>query len=219
MKSASITGFLGLALLAPLETAAAEAVKGPFAVEARGRFALADVDDADLSIPGLAIEIDSTVGGEAAFSYAPIDYVAVEMGLAVSRHRAHTTGVADVDLEAFGLVQPYLLAQLRLPLEDVLPDTPLDGLTLTVGGGVHYTRFATLGDDRIDYSDDVGPLFQVGVEQRLSSRWSAVIEYKRFFLDTEVATTSPTLDGTLKGDVSAIGFGLNYAFGFGSDAS
>ena len=86
-----------------------------------------------------------------------------------------------------------------------------------IGGGINWTLFFSQENSTditaVNYTNSVGPAFQVGLDMRVDDHWSLNIDIKKVFVQTDVtvnggAVNAPDVDL----DPWIFGFGFGYRF-------
>ncbi len=86
-----------------------------------------------------------------------------------------------------------------------------------IGGGINWTLFFSQEKSTditaVNYTNSVGPAFQVGLDMRVDDHWSLNIDIKKVFVQTDAtvnggAVNAPDVDL----DPWIFGFGFGYRF-------
>lgn len=144
-------------------------------------------------------------------SYFFTDHVAAELVLTSTKHDAKAVGTAlgTVDLGDVWLLPPVLTMQYHF--------APKSTISPYVGAGLNLTLFynadapgTTVTD--IDYSDNVGPALQAGVDFQINDDWMLNLDIKKVWLDTDVSINGGAIVGDVNIDpwIFGIGFGTKF---------
>ncbi len=204
-KTATIVALIGLLAVAP---AAAEAKSaGDILVRFRGLAFMPDVDGTTTELGG-SVGANDTFIPEVDFSYFITDNIALELIAAVTKHDMSLKS-PDLDLGDVWLLPPTLTLQYHF--------MPKAKFSPYIGAGINWTLFfneqKSTDITDIAYSNSVGPAFQVGLDMRVTDRWSLNIDLKKVFVQTDVTIN---FGGVNAKDVDLdpwiVGFGFGYTF-------
>lgn len=193
------------AFLALQPAAVAAKQKGDFLVRIRGVAFIPD--EGGTTSAGGSANVDNDFIPELDFTYFFTKNIAAELILATTRHSVKVDGVAN--LGSVRLLPPILSLQYHF-----MPDNKFSPY---IGVGLNYT--ITYAEDKsseitaVNYSNEFGYAFQVGVDYKLKGRYSLNFDVKKVFVDTDItvnggAITAPGIDL----DPWVIGFGVGYTF-------
>lgn len=208
---------LGLAALAPIPVVAKEA--GDIVVRFRAAAVIPDeggsANDGTTKIGG-DTSLDTDVVPELDFTYFFTKHIAAELILATTLHTASVvkTTLQSVDLGTVRLLPPTLTLQYHF-----LPD---ETFSPYIGAGVNYTIFydesGGIGNSAfavtdIDYSNNFGYAFQVGLDYKIDDKWHLNADLKKVFLNTDISVNK----GVVKVDDADVdpwifGIGVGYRF-------
>lgn len=193
------------AFLALQPAAVAAKQKGDFLVRIRGVAFIPD--EGGTTSAGGSANVDNDFIPELDFTYFFTKNIAAELILATTRHSVKVDGVAN--LGSVRLLPPILSLQYHF-----MPDNKFSPY---IGVGLNYT--ITYAEDKsseitaVNYSNEFGYAFQVGVDYKLKGRYSLNFDVKKVFVDTDITVnggdiTAPGIDL----DPWVIGFGVGYTF-------
>lgn len=200
--AAVVAAFVFLALQ-PAAVAAKQ--KGDFLV--RVRAAAFIPDESGTSNVGGSANLDNDFIPELDFTYFFTKNIAAELILATTRHSVTVDGVAH--LGSVRLLPPVLTLQYHF-----MPDNTFSPY---IGAGINYT--ITYAEDTsseisaIDYSNEFGYAFQVGVDYKLKGRYSLNFDIKKVFVDTDISVNNGAITAVdVDLDPWIISFGIGYTF-------
>ncbi len=197
-----LAAFVFLALQ-PAAVAAKQ--KGDLLVRLRG---VAFVpDEGGTTSAGGSANVDNAYIPELDFTYFFTKNIAAELILATTRHSVRVDGVAN--LGSVRLLPPVLSLQYHF-----MPDNKFSPY---IGVGINYT--ITYAEDKsseitaVNYSNEFGYAFQVGIDYKLQGPYSLNFDIKKVFVETDITVnggdiTAPGIDL----DPWVIGFGVGYTF-------
>ena len=207
-----LAGMVVLAALAVPAAAEDFAPKqaGDFKVRLR---AIAVIPDEDASISAIGGDIDASneIVPELDFTYFITDNIAVALIAATAQHEitAENTTLGDVDLGEVWLLPPTLSAQYHF-----MPDKRFSPY---LGVGVNYTVFYGEDDaggtvNAIEYDDSVGLSLQAGIDYAISGNWSANLDVKKVWINTDVSLNNGAINADVDLDPWIVGIGIGYRF-------
>lgn len=178
----------------------------------RGRIVAVVPDESStITVIGGEAEVDEAYMPELDISYFFTDNVAAELVLTSTKHAAQAVGTAlgTVDLGDVWLLPPVLTVQYHF--------APKATVSPYVGAGLNLTLFynaeapgATVTD--IDYSDNVGPALQAGVDFQINEDWMLNLDVKKVWLDTDISINGGAIMGDLNIDPWIFGIGVGTKF-------
>ncbi len=196
-------------------TAAAEEFKGKqagdFLIRARGIGLIPD-EDSSISVIGGSADASDEFTGELDFSYFVTDNVALELIAATTKHDVDVENSAlgaDVDLADVGVLPPTLTVQYHF--------MPSNRFSPYLGAGVNYTFFydeeaAGGAVNSVDFENSFGLALQAGLDVAIGGNWSANVDVKKIFLDTDVKINGGAINADVDLDPWVFGVGIGYRF-------
>lgn len=206
MRSLLARGALTAAFVSLPFTALA-ANDSPWMVRVRGLM-VAPAESASITPIGGNVEIDNSIVPEVDVSYFFAKNFAVELIAAVTPHDvSHTAGV---DLGGAWLLPPTLTLQYHFD-----PDGA--ALRPYVGVGINYTTFFGVDEPAglsISYDDSFGLALQAGIDIPFGNGWSANIDVKKIFINTDVTILGlgPVVRADVDIDPVIVGMGVGYRY-------
>lgn len=206
MKFAVACGALAAAFVS-LPLAASAANDGPWMVRVRGLL-VAPSESATITPIGGDVSIDRSVVPEVDVSYFFAKNWAVELIAAVTPHDVtHSTGV---DLGGAWLLPPTLTLQYHFD-----PDGA--AMRPYIGAGINYTTFFGIDEPAglsISYDDSFGLALQVGIDIPFGNGWSANIDVKKIYINTDVTILGlgPVVRADVDIDPIVVGMGVGYRY-------
>lgn len=195
------------AALVSLPFTALAANDSPWMVRVRGLM-VAPAESASITPIGGDVEIDNSIVPEVDVSYFFAKNFAVELIAAVTPHDvSHTAGV---DLGSAWLLPPTLTLQYHFD-----PDGA--ALRPYVGVGINYTTFFGVDEPAglsISYDDSFGLALQAGIDIPFGNGWSANIDVKKIFINTDVTILGlgPVVRADVDIDPVIVGMGVGYRY-------
>lgn len=206
MKSVIACGALAAAFVSfPLAASAAN--DSPWMVRARGLL-VAPSESATITPIGGDVSIDWSVVPEVDVSYFFAKHWAVELIAAVTPHDVtHSTGV---DLGGAWLLPPTLTLQYHFD-----PDGA--AMRPYIGAGINYTTFFGIDEPaglNISYDDSFGLALQAGIDIPFGNGWSANIDVKKIYINTDVTILGlgPVVRADVDIDPIVVGMGVGYRY-------
>lgn len=178
----------------------------------RGRVVAVVPDESStITVIGGEAAVDDAYMPELDISYFFTDNIATELVLTSTKHDAQAVGTAlgTVDLGDVWLLPPVLTLQYHF--------APKATVSPYVGAGLNLTLFynseapgTTVTD--IDYSDNVGPALQAGVDFQINDDWMLNLDIKKVWLDTDVSINGGAIMADVNIDpwIFGIGFGTRF---------
>ena len=174
----------------------------------RVRLAVVDPDESSSVKPiGGHTHISTAVTPEIDYTYFLTDRMAVEFVLGIIRHKLKIkdTRLGDLDAGHSTAIAPTISLQYHYPVTaNIIP---------YLGAGASYVYYIADNDDAdVDYTDDISPLLQAGIDWRVTGDWFANLDVKKSFVTT--VSTRPGSPLTTETDVDPWVFsaGIGYRF-------
>jgi outer membrane protein len=202
-----VAGSAFAASLVFLPFTAIAANDSPWMVRARGLL-VAPAESASISPIGGDVQIDNSFVPEVDVTYFFAKNFAVELIAAVTPHDvSHTAGV---DLGSAWLLPPTLTLQYHFD-----PDGA--ALRPYVGVGINYTTFFGVDEPAglsISYDDSFGLALQAGIDIPFGNGWSANIDVKKVYINTDVTILGlgPVVRADVDIDPVIFGMGVGYRY-------
>jgi len=183
---------------------------GDFLIRGRGIVVEPDAD-ADISVIGGDVDIETAVMPEVDFTYFVTDNIALELIAAVSPHDVDAVGTSlgDAPVGELLLLPPTLTLQYHYPVTKRFKPY--------VGAGINVTFF--IDEDAegplvtdIDADTAVAPAVQAGFDYQISGPWMLNLDVKKIFLDTDVSLNNGAITADVDIDPWIFGFGVGYRF-------
>lgn len=152
-----------------------------------------DVDVGDSYVPTLGI------------TYFVTDNVAVDLTLGTSRHQISAQGGAtDVEVHRTWVVPPVVTVQYHF--------NPEARFSPYVGAGINAMIFYG-GDDQngfsVDLDNGVGWALQAGADYAISGPWSANLDVKKVFFETDASINGGALRSSVQLDPWVVSLGIS----------
>lgn len=206
----------GVAALALAGTAQAQEFqpkeKGLLMLNVRATGVMTDADDPILTAAGAATGLNVNVKDDVmptiGLTYFLTDNVAVEVIAGTTRHeiRAEGPGV-DVEVHKTWVLPPVVSLQYHF--------APAAKVSPYVGAGVNYMIFYS-GEDQngfdVELDNGFGLALQVGVDVALQGPWSANLDVKKVFFETDANINNGALKSDVKLDPWVVSAGFGYKF-------
>jgi len=206
----------GVAALALAGTAQAQEFqpkeKGLLMLNVRATGVMTDADDPILTAAGAATGLNVNVKDDVmptiGLTYFLTDNVAVEVIAGTTRHeiRAEGPGV-DVEVHKTWVLPPVVSLQYHF--------APAAKVSPYVGAGVNYMIFYS-GEDQngfdVELDNGFGLALQAGVDVALQGPWSANLDVKKVFFDTDANINNGALKSDVKLDPWVVSAGFGYKF-------
>ncbi|UTP38697.1 outer membrane beta-barrel protein [Phenylobacterium sp. LH3H17] len=186
--------------------------KGHVILNTRLTSVSSDADDSIVTAAGAATGLHVDVGDDVmptvGIHYFFTDNVAVELVLGTTRHTIRAQGPAtDVVVHKTWVLPPIATVQYHF--------APAARVSPYVGAGLNYMLFYS-GDDKNGFSvkldDGVGYALQAGVDVAVQGAWSANLDVKKVFFETDAKINGGALKSKVKLDPWVISAGLGYRF-------
>ena len=206
----------GVAALALAGTAQAQEFqpkeKGLLMLNVRATGVMTDADDPILTAAGAATGLNVNVKDDVmptiGLTYFLTDNVAVEVIAGTTRHeiRAEGPGV-DVEVHKTWVLPPVVSLQYHF--------APAAKVSPYVGAGVNYMIFYS-GEDQngfdVELDNGFGLALQAGVDVALQGPWSANLDVKKVFFETDANINNGALKSDVKLDPWVVSAGFGYKF-------
>lgn len=184
--------------------------KGDLLVRLRGIGFLTDTSGTTDVLGGSARTSDAYVP-ELDFTYFFTKHIAAELILATTKHSVEVKGstAGDLDLGTVWALPPVLTLQYHF-----LPDGDFSPY---IGAGINYTIMYNPSVGRsatsVDYSNEIGYAFQVGLDYKLNDRWGINLDLKKVFVDTDIKVNGGAINANGTDlDPWVAGIGISYKF-------
>ena len=186
--------------------------KGSLIVTARMTGVLPQADDAIVTAAGADSGLKVDVGDDwmptLGFTYFVADHWAVEAILGATQHEVRAKGGAtDVAVHETWVLPPVVTLQYR-PLTE-------GRFSPYVGAGVNYMVFFDGKDQnnfKVKLDDGFGYALQAGVDVALQGPWSANLDVKKVFFETDASINGGALKSKVKLDPWVVSAGIGYKF-------
>lgn len=216
MSAMRLAGLVGAAALCLAGTAAAEEFqpkeKGLLMLNVRTTGVLTDADGAIRTAAGTDVGLKAKVGDDVmptiGLTYFLTDHLAVEAIAGTTQHEVKAVGPAtDVEVHKTWVLPPVVSLQYHF--------APQARISPYIGAGVNYMLFYS-GKDRngfkVDIDDGFGYALQAGVDVALKERWSANLDVKKVFFETDASINGGALKTKVKLDPWVVSAGVGYKF-------
>lgn len=186
--------------------------KGHLILNTRVTSVSSDADAAIVTAAGAATGLHVDVGDDVmptvGIHYFFTDNVAVELVLGTTRHTIRAQGPAtDVVVHKTWVLPPIATVQYHF--------APAARVSPYVGAGLNYMMFYS-GDDKNGFSvkldDGVGYALQAGVDVAVQGAWSANLDVKKVFFDTDAKVNGGALKSKVNLDPWVVSAGVGYRF-------
>lgn len=157
---------------------------------------------------GLRAEVDTDVMPTIGLSYFFTDNVAVEVIAGTTKHTVTAKGPAtDVKVKETWVLPPVVSLQYHF--------APTAKVSPYVGAGVNYMIFYN-GSDKNNFDLDIdngfGFALQAGVDVAVSGPWSANVDVKKVFFETDATDNRNGVKSKVKLDPWVVSAGFGYKF-------
>ncbi|WP_312161683.1 OmpW family outer membrane protein [Phenylobacterium sp.] len=215
MTTARLALVLGAAL-ACAGTAAAQDFqpkeKGLLMLNARVTGVLTDAEDTIYTAAGADTGLKAKVGDDVmptiGLTYFLTDHLAVEAIAGTTRHEVKAVGPGtDVKVHETWVLPPVVSLQYHF--------APQAKVSPYVGAGLNYMIFYGGEDEngfKVDVDDGFGYALQAGVDVAVSGPWSANLDIKKVFFETDASINGGALKTKVKLDPWVVSAGLGYRF-------
>lgn len=206
----------GVAALALAGTAQAQDFqpkeKGTILLNVRATTVSPDADGAILTAAGAAtglnVDVKDDLMPTIGLSYFLTDHVAVEIIAGTTNHQIKAKGPGtDVVVHETWVLPPVVTLQYHF--------APTAKVSPYVGAGINYMIFYS-GEDKNGFSVDVdngfGYALQAGVDVALSGKFSANVDVKKVFFETDASINNGALKSTVTLDPWVVSAGIGYKF-------
>lgn len=174
----------------------------------RLRIATVDPDESSTVKPiGGQTHVSTEVLPEVDFTYFLSDRWAVEAVIGIIRHKLkiQDTLLGDLDAGHSTAIAPTLMLQYHRDIAE--------GVTPYLGAGISYVYYIADNDDAdIDYTDDVSPVLQAGIDMAITPEWYANLDVKKAFVTTVSSRPGSPLVTETDVDPWVFSAGLGYRF-------
>lgn len=206
----------GVAALALAGTAQAQEFqpkeKGLLMLNVRATSISSDADDpiqtAAGAATGLNVDVKEDVMPTIGLSYFLTDNVAVEVIAGTTKHEIKAKGPGvDVAVHDTWVLPPIVSLQYHF--------APAARVSPYVGAGVNYMIFYS-GKDKngftVDLDNGFGLALQAGVDVAVQGAWSANLDVKKVFFETDANINNGALKSSVKLDPWVVSAGFGYKF-------
>lgn len=184
---------------------------GDFLIRARGIGLIPD-ESSSISVIGGEADASNEYVPELDISYFITDNIALELIAATTNHDVDVEGStlgADVDLADVGVLPPTLTVQYHF--------LPANRFSPYLGAGVNYTIFydeeaAGGAVTSVDFENSFGLALQAGFDVAIGGNWSANVDVKKIFLNTDVKINGGAINADVDLDPWVFGVGVGYRF-------
>ncbi|MDO8901894.1 MAG: OmpW family outer membrane protein [Phenylobacterium sp.] len=157
---------------------------------------------------GLRAEVNADVMPTIGLSYFFTDNLAVEVIAGTTKHTVTAKGPgADVKVKETWVLPPVVSLQYHF--------APAAKVSPYVGAGVNYMIFYSGSDKNgfdLDIDNGFGFALQAGVDVAVSGPWSANLDVKKVFFETDATDNRNGLKSTVKLDPWVVSAGFGYKF-------
>ncbi|RVU36534.1 OmpW family protein [Hwanghaeella grinnelliae] len=184
---------------------------GDILIRARGIGVVPD-ESSSISVIGGEAEASNEYVPELDISYFITDNIALELIAATTDHDVNVKGSAlgaDVDLADVSLLPPTLTVQYHF--------LPKNRFSPYLGAGLNYTFFydekaAGGAVSSVDFENGIGYALQAGLDIAIDGNWSANLDVKKVFLNTDVKVNGGAINADVDLDPWIFGVGIGYRF-------
>lgn len=206
----------GVAALALAGTAQAQDFKpkekGLVMLNVRATGVMTDADDPILTAAGAAtglnVDVKDDVMPTIGLSYFLTDNVAVEVIAGTTNHEVRAKGPGvDVTVHKTWVLPPVVSLQYHF--------NPAGKVSPYVGAGVNYMIFYSGEDENgfdVELDDGFGLALQAGVDVAIQGAWSANVDVKKVFFETDANINNGALKSSVKLDPWVVSAGFGYKF-------
>ena len=157
---------------------------------------------------GLHVDVGDSVMPTLGFTYFLTDHLAVEAILGATKHEIRAQGgTTDVAVHETWVLPPVVTLQYR-PLTE-------GRFSPYVGAGVNYMVFFDGKDQnnfKVKLDDGFGYALQAGVDVAVKGPWSANVDVKKVFFETDAKINGGALKSKVKLDPWVLSVGFGYKF-------
>ena len=215
MTTARFAVALGAALAIAAPAAAQDfrpKEKGLLMLNARISGVLTDAEEPILTGGGADSGLKAKVGDDVmptlGLSYFLTDNLAIEAIAGTTQHEVKAVGPGtDVAVHETWVLPPVVSLQYHF--------APQAKVSPYVGAGVNYMIFYGGEDEngfKVDIDDGFGYALQAGVDVALKDRWSANLDVKKVFFETDASINGGALKSKVKLDPWVVSAGFGYKF-------
>lgn len=184
---------------------------GDFLIRVRGIGLIPD-ESSTISAIGGEAEASNEYVPEIDISYFVTDNIALELIAATTNHDVKVKGStlgASADLADVGVLPPTLTVQYHF--------LPSNRFSPYLGAGVNYTIFydeeaAGGAVTSVDFENSFGLALQAGIDVAIGGNWSANVDVKKIFLNTDVKINGGAINADVDLDPWVVGIGVGYRF-------
>jgi outer membrane protein len=187
------------------------ALAGTILLRVRAIGIIPQTTSSSISVIGGGVNATSSAAPEIDLSYFFTDHIAIE-GIAATTHHyisAGNTAIGHVDLGSVWVLPPTVTLQYHFMPESRF--SPYLGVGLTAGffydskpNGPTITK--------VGYSDALGPAIQAGIDYHIAGPWSANLDVKQIFLNTDARINGGAIVAKTALDPTVVGAGIGYRF-------
>ena len=157
---------------------------------------------------GLRAKVGDDVMPTIGLTYFLTDHIAVEAIAGTTQHTVKATGPAtDVAVHESWVLPPVVSLQYHF--------APQAKVSPYVGAGLNYMIFYS-GKDKngfeVDIDNGFGYALQAGVDVAMQGAWSANVDVKKVFFETDASINGGALRSKVKLDPWVVSTGLGYKF-------
>jgi len=216
MSAYRFAAFAGLAAACLAGAASAQDFqpkqKGVLMLNVRATGVLTDADGAIRTAAGADSGLKAKVGDDVmptiGLTYFLTDHVAVEAIAGTTQHEVKAVGPGtDIAVHKTWVLPPVVSLQYHF--------APEAKVSPYVGAGINYMLFYG-GKDKngfqVDIDDGFGYALQAGVDVALKDRWSANLDVKKVFFETDASVNNGALKTKVKLDPWVVSAGVSYRF-------
>ena len=216
MSAYRFAAFAGLAAACLAGTASAQDFqpkqKGVLMLNVRATGVLTDADGAIKTAVGADSGLKAKVGDDVmptiGLTYFLTDHVAVEAIAGTTQHEVKAVGPGtDIAVHKTWVLPPVVSLQYHF--------APEAKVSPYVGAGINYMLFYSGKDKngfKVDIDDGFGYALQAGVDVALKDRWSANLDVKKVFFETDASVNNGALKTKVKLDPWVVSAGVGYKF-------
>lgn len=186
--------------------------KGLLMLNARVSGVLTDAEDPILTAGGVDSGLKAKVGDDVmptlGLTYFLTDNLAIEAIAGTTQHEVKAVGPGtDVKVHETWVLPPVVSLQYHF--------APQAKVSPYVGAGINYMIFYGGEDEngfKVDIDDGFGYALQAGVDVALQGPWSANLDVKKVFFETDASINGGALKSKVKLDPWVVSAGFGYKF-------
>ena len=186
--------------------------KGLLMLNARVSGVLTDAEDPILTAGGVDSGLKAKVGDDVmptlGLTYFLTDNLAIEAIVGTTQHEVKAVGPGtDVKVHETWVLPPVVSLQYHF--------APQAKVSPYVGAGINYMIFYGGEDEngfKVDIDDGFGYALQAGVDVALQGPWSANLDVKKVFFETDASINGGALKSKVKLDPWVVSAGFGYKF-------